>query len=229
MEPIRPLRAGEQIRYTIDGTEPSATSPVYQTALTISRAECKPNTREPVPYPELVTVQARLFHDGKPVGYKARQQYRFDTINLLPKKVRYQLYEIPPGASASAGTDELKLIDEGLAPWMDLSKLPRLNKPTPYVIVFQGQIEVPEDGDYAFQLHSHQGTSQLFFDGVLAVDRKQTDWGKTDGRFRLTAGKHSMKFVYAGSHVYAGASYKLGDQKDWKSVDSWLTTIEPAQ
>ena len=229
MEPIRPLRAGEQIHYTIDGTEPLATSAVYQTALTIGRADCKPYNRDPVPYPELVTVQARLFHDGKPVGYKARQQYRFDTINLLPKKVRYQLYEVPPGASAASGTDELKLIDEGLAPWTDLSKLPRLNKPTPYVIVFQGQVEVPEEGDYAFQLHSHQGTSQLFFDGVLAVDRNKTDWGKTEGRFRLTAGKHTMKFMYAGAHVYAGASYKLGDQKDWKSVDSWLTTIEPAQ
>lgn len=229
MKPIRPLRAGERIHYTIDGTEPSATSPVYQTALTISRADCKPNTRDPVPYPELVTVQARLFHDGKPVGYKARQQYRFDTINLLPKKVRYRLYEVPPGESASAGVDKLRLIDEGLAPWMDLAKLPRLNKPAPFVIVFEGQVEVPEDGDYAFQLHSHQGTSQLFFDGVLAVDRKQTDWGKTEGHFRLTAGKHAMKFIYAGAHVYAGASFKLGDQKDWKVVDSWLTTIEPTK
>jgi hypothetical protein len=219
MDTVRPLRPGEAIHYTINGSVPTAESPVYRQPLTLTQQDCAKRGE----HEQTVVVQGRLFRKGDPVGYAARQEYRYDSVAALPKAVRYTLYEAPDDMQMlTEDVQSLKVIQTGVVPWMDLRELPRVPFPergTRYAMVFEGRIDVPQDGDYTLQLRSQGGRSRLFIDGDLAVDRGKTDWGQTEDRKQLTAGPHTIKLIYVGGGRFMTLRYSLGDAKKLEAFE----------
>jgi uncharacterized repeat protein (TIGR03806 family) len=81
-------RPGDSIRYTTDGSDPSATSTPY--------------TR-PIPLASSATVRARAFRDGKPVGEALCES--FEVVGSKP----YGIDDRPPVAGLAVGLDPRKL------------------------------------------------------------------------------------------------------------------------
>ena len=194
----RSLRSDERIHYTLDGSQPTAASPVYEQPLHLSGDDCQWTGKQE----KTVTLHARLFRKGVPIGYASRQQYRYDTIAHRPRRLRYTLYEVRNDMTVLPNdTRSLKVIQRGQAPWWDMSLLPRVPFTEPsdtFAIVFEGRIALPAAGVYHLRVSSQGGRSQLFIDSQLVINRTQADWSATGADAQLKAGAHDIKLIYVG-------------------------------
>ena len=149
-------RENVQIRYTLDGSVPTATSALLDGPLNIHTS---------------ATVSARCFRDGKPVS---------GTATSTVEKIA------PVGAVVLAGKPEaglqyrhvqgkwdrlpdfatLAATKEGIVTTFDIS--PRVEASN-YAMEFSGFIRVPETGMYRFSTESDDG-SKLYIDGSVVVD-----------------------------------------------------------
>ncbi|NJO01741.1 MAG: hypothetical protein HC880_08655 [Bacteroidia bacterium] len=150
--------AGTVLRYTLDGNEPIANSPVYQGAIRLD------NT---------APIKVRIF-DGE--GNQSRSQVMEKTYTkvkpLEPKVTRsaqpglkYQYYEgnfeVLPDFTKLKATktgSTTSLVPESMAQRNDH-----------YAILFEGYLEVPAEGIYTFYLHSDDG-AKFFVQDQLVVD-----------------------------------------------------------
>ena len=64
----------------------------------------------------------------------------------------------------------------------------------PYGALWTGQIEIPEDGPYAFGLEVN-GQAQLFIDGQLVVDAAEPT-NYLEGNINLGAGRHEIRLQF---------------------------------
>ena len=79
----------------------------------------------------------------------------------------------------------LQRIDPSIDTYFHMIPLAR-----PYSVVWRGEIEIPQDGQYAFGLEVN-GQAQLFIDGQLVVDASQpTDY--LEGSLNLEAGRYDL-------------------------------------
>jgi alpha-L-fucosidase len=144
-----------EIRYSLDGSQPSMNSSVYQDAIRLE------NT---------ATVKAQVFRNGEAVSAVVEKTYR--KINPRPAEektdsapgLHYACFQgswehLPDFALLSPET-------EGTAENFDLSPATRKEY---FGILFRGYILVPEDGLYHFSVVSDDG-SRLYIGDELVVD-----------------------------------------------------------
>ncbi|MDX2285234.1 MAG: alkaline phosphatase family protein [Bacteroidia bacterium] len=166
--------AGE-LRYTLDGSRPSAASPLYKKPLPLSRS---------------TVVKCALFRGGKQISETAVAYYRFLAPGQAPA-VRYRAYllenasrlpdfsRLSPAAAGSCN----EISSEGL-------QLPREEQ---VAVVFETQFEAAAAGEYAFFTRSDDG-SKLYVQGKPVVDN-DGDHGVAEvkGTMRLEAGLHLLR------------------------------------
>lgn len=222
-------RSGETIHYTLDGREPTAASPVYTGPFKVTEKETRhwqPNVNY-VPISE-ATIKARLFAGETPVGYTSMARYHFDYLAKLPRAVKFSLYEAPKSLKKfPADPADLKPLFTGLEPRIDLRSLPHVRLPAHKACLWEGAALFDKEGDYEFQLRSFDGTSQLFVDGNLVLDRNQTDWGQTEARLHLTAGPHQIKVNFCGKSDFMTIGWRAAGGQ--KFVPLKFQEIVPAQ
>ena len=173
---------GAEIRYTLDGKEPTQSSHLYEAPFKIDRD---------------VTILARAFKDGFEAS-PLMSVHAFPVDYLPAKKVSpagpgcsytYHLGEFKKAADVLASP----AVSKGTMPVPSIAGAPDADH---FGYVFTGYIDIPEDGLWEFALRSDDG-SILEIDGRLAVnnDGSHSDYTAT-GQIALRKGFHSFRLVY---------------------------------
>ncbi len=179
---LRTRTEGAQIRYTLDGKEPTQNSALYDKPFLIDRDE---------------TIIARAFKEGLEAS-PIMSVHAFPVEYLLAKKVS----STNPGCGYTYHQGEFKkaadvlaspVVSKGTMPAPSIAGAPDADH---FGYVFTGYIDVPEDGLWEFALRSDDG-SILEIDGRLAVnnDGSHSDYTAT-GQVALRKGLHSFRLVY---------------------------------
>jgi hypothetical protein len=168
---------GATIHYTLDGSQPSMDSPVYQDVIRLDGT---------------TTVTAQIFRDGQPISCVVEKLYR--RIPPRPAEIR----EGTPGLHYAYYRGDWEQIPdfEALSPEMqgpvDRFDLSPSTQKESFALRFEGYIRVPEDGLYRFTVASDDG-SRLYIGDELVVDNDGLH-GPTEvtGRIILEKGSHPI-------------------------------------
>jgi alpha-L-fucosidase len=176
-------RKNADIRYTTDGTIPTAESPLASNDIVLTKS---------------ATVTARCFLGENPVS--APESAKFEKVDVNPSKeiantkhgIKYSYYE---GTWDSLPDfNNLKPLSSGIMKNVEIIKKSKVINH--YGFQFSGYIQVPADGVYKFYTSSDDG-SCLYVDGNLVVnnDGHHADQEK-DGVIALAKGFHSLQITY---------------------------------
>ncbi len=172
------------IRYTIDGTDPTGSSSLYESPFEIS---------------ETTTIKARSYWTG---GVSSRSA-TFTLTRVEPRPAR-SVVDVATGLT-------LELYDQN-GEWSSLpdfdSLIPNrveqvdsigivaVGKDEFFGLRFRGYIDVPETGVYTFLLTSDDG-SRLLIDGTTVVDNDGVHGARQrTGFIALAAGKHELSLAF---------------------------------
>ena len=189
--PLDPSR--EAVRYTLDGTDPVATSPVYSAPLKITAKEIRPG--------ESLRLRARLFVDGAPVGGVTERNIWHNRWATSPPTFRVTLYQTPTELKEyPADLSKFPTLYTGVVSTLNPDALPHIRRPTHCVMVFEGAATVAKEADYKISMTTADCFSHLYIDGKLAIDRKETYHAHASrATVHLTAGDHVFKLVRYGN------------------------------
>ncbi len=209
------LIPGAEIRYTIDGTDPTPASPPYTEPLRLPVDE------------EGVVVTARAF---LPNGSASRpRSARFAKTSLRPATtidaerlsggMRYAYYEVEVSS-----VDELaghQPAREGIAQAVSLQGFERDER---FGLVLDGYIRAPADGVYTFYLTSDDG-SKLTIGEETVVDHDGYHGASTkQGMIALQAGYHpiTVRFFQGGGGRGLRLAVARGDRGKREEASGWL-------
>jgi alkaline phosphatase D len=177
------------VRYTLDGTSPTAEAPRYTAPLTLT---------------ETTTVKARFFTpDGSPRSRVFERTYR--RVAPRPARttggdaagLRYTYYE---GAfEQMPDPDTLAAVRRGTATTFDVAALAA--RDDAFAMTFEGWLQVPETGVYTLSTRSDDG-SRLRIHGDTVVDNDGTHSLRLrSGQVALEAGWHPIHIDYFEAYV----------------------------
>lgn len=203
------------IRYTLDGTDPSAESARYAGPITVTTTTAG------------VTVTARAFTaDGRSTAPRSatyrRTTYRSAVTmppHALAEGLRYGYYEA--ALRRVSTVDTLAPMRSGVA-----QEVARTGdeRPEQYALRFAGFLRVPEDAMYTFGLTSDDG-STLHIGDAMVVDHDGPHGAvEKSGMVALRAGLHplTVRYFQAGGGAALALRYRIGDGP-WATVPaSWL-------
>mgnify|MGYP006266254775 CR=1 FL=1 len=175
------------IRYTLDGSEPTAAAALYSGPFEISAT---------------TTVKARYFDAaGKARSAVAEQRYR-KVSPQAPVKIskralsaglRYAYYEGDFSAELP-NFATLEPLRTGIARYSHPDSLER--RMDHFALAFEGYIDIPKTGIYTFYTRSDDG-SQLFLHDKLVVDNNGSHSARARrGHIALQAGLHPIRVTY---------------------------------
>ena len=176
--------AGATVHYTLDGSEPTQQSPVFNAPLVLK------NTTQ---------INAKAFKDGfQPsstlsiLATKAVLNRGKIILDHQPKNgTTYKYYE--GHFQKVADMQQKHFVEKGIVSEPSLDKARQEDH---YGFEFSGLIDVPEDGVYTFQTRSDDG-SVLYIDQTLEVDNDGSHAAiPATGSIALKKGWHSYRLLY---------------------------------
>jgi hexosaminidase len=199
-----------EIRYTIDGSDPTDRSPRYTAPIR-------------VPVDSGVRVTARVFTaDGRTSPPRAatftRTTYRAaDDLVVVQSGLRAQYYDA--AIRSVRAIDTLRQLREAIVPTVSLGD----ERAERYALKLSGFLRVPGDGLYEFALSSDDGSSlQIGERLVVNNDGLHGDQERT-GMIALRAGLHpvTVRYFQGGGGASLTLRYRRGESA-WAPVpDSW--------
>ena len=174
--------SGAEIRYTLDGSEPTAESPLFTAPVTLDKT---------------TTVKARAFKDGmSPSPLASFKASKADYMkpektfgSVLGCQYTYHLGMFRETSDVLASSTVMS----GFMARPDIRKAPDEDH---FGYVFTGYIDIPEDGIWSFALISDDG-AVLDLDGIRVVDNDGSHSPMTSfGRIPLLKGLHPYRLVY---------------------------------
>jgi len=178
---------GSVIRYTTDGSEPSASSPVYTAPIKVDVAAGP------------ATVSARLFLPNGRSGSVVREHIEraawHDALSVRGDSLQPGLrYAYAEGVFAAA--DDVTTVTPTRTGIVPLAALRGDEAPEKYGVHLTGYLRVPDDQLYTFYLTCDDG-GKLRIDNELVVDHDgQHDATEKADQVALRAGYHSFDLVY---------------------------------
>ncbi|MBN2135414.1 MAG: chitobiase/beta-hexosaminidase C-terminal domain-containing protein, partial [Acidobacteria bacterium] len=175
----------EEIRYTLDGTEPTRTSPLYKDSIKIDKP---------------LTLKARIFRDLIYEGTPVSIEFKSGTIREAEQPVRevksgldYKYYEKDWFRIPETGEFDLKPDKTGITAQVNTDNR---TKDQAFMFEFSGYLKVPEDGAYTMYLGSSSRT-KLFIDNEEIVYNNTYNRKKeTSTRIHIQKGMHKIKILY---------------------------------
>lgn len=212
--PLSVALDGATIRYTLDGTDPTAASPAYTAPLTL-----------PVT-PQGVTVTARAFTaQGAASPPRAatfrRTAYR-DAMPVTGAVPGLQLRYVEAALRTVAPLDTLPAIRTEIAAAVGR---PAGVRPEGYGLTFDGFLTVPADALYEFALTSDDGSTLQIGETVVVDHDGPHGPEERTGMIALCAGAHPFRLRYF--QAGGGAELRLRVRRaggTWQSVPGdWLS------
>lgn len=187
----------QPIHYTLDGSEPQQSSPVYTS---------------PFPLTRTTIVKAKSFGQSGQESQTATAYFRI-VKSGGGNGVQLRYY---PGKEWSRLPDFSRL--KAATTWnsyefdVPFSRVQSLLQPgnSCFGLVYESYLQIDQEGEYQFYTRSDDG-SKLYIDNHQVVDN-DGDHGilETTGAMRLTAGRHSVRveFINAGGGYWLDVYYK---------------------
>ncbi|WP_456408072.1 PA14 domain-containing protein [Caldithrix abyssi] len=184
-------RKGEDIRYTLDGSEPTENSPLYTA---------------PIVLKQTATVRARSFaSDGRTSGVFS-ERYRKTTL----RQPDVTLQQVKPGLKYAyfegkwevlPDFSKLQPVTEGITTQFDLSKKQQDDF---FGFRFSGYIKAPEDGIYTFFTESDDGSKLFIGDEEIVNNDGLHGMNEKSGQVALKKGLHKIEVVFFEGAVDEG-------------------------
>ena len=179
---------GAEIRYTLDGSEPTETSPLYTTPVKI-----KKNT----------TLRAQSYKQGLIPGNEAMSKY--ESVELK-SGVQYRYYKGKWGKlpdfinmrPEKSGVVEQFCLDE-----IDTGE-------SDFALLLIGYLDIEHAGEYTFYCGSNDGSSMTIDNTLLIKNDGTHGFREPSGELYLTKGIHriEMRYFQAGGSCRLRASWK---------------------
>ncbi|HMO38281.1 MAG TPA: metallophosphoesterase [Saprospiraceae bacterium] len=194
-----------EIRYTLDGSEPTRSSALYNRPLTIDRS---------------ATLTARAYtRDGRasrPVttSFRKMAPQAPVAVQKTERGLRFSYYESENTWSLMPDFAKLKPVKTGRSAQVSLHDLDHRDEN--FGVLLEGYVEVPETGLYTFFTISDDG-SKLYINDELIVDNDGSHSAtRRTGQTLLRTGKHQLRVEYfqgrMGRSLQAGiVDAKMGD------------------
>ncbi|MEN7536772.1 alkaline phosphatase family protein [Aurantiacibacter flavus] len=183
-----------EVRYTLDGTNPTATSPLYQGPVAITQS---------------TIVRSALYIDGTQASMPTTGYFRVLEPSDEPRGLSWNAYLLPEDPVRLPVFDELEPVASGVTHEVSLSELD-LPRDNAIAVTFDGFIDIPATGTYDFYLASDDG-SKLYIDGKTVVDN-DGDHGviMKAGSAQLEAGRHAFRAEWfnGGGGAWVGAWFQ---------------------
>ena len=205
---------GAEIRYTIDGSDPSATSPKYERPFRVrvsaqgtkvTATAFMPNGRSSFPRAATFTQTTH-----RPA----------DNLVVVQQGLRYLYYEHSVGSVRAI--DTLPMTREGMVPNVARKGDESAER---YAVKLQGYIRVPVDGLFEFALSSDDGSNlEIGERAVIDNDGLHGDEQRT-GMIALRKGLHPIivRYFQGGGGASLSLRYRARDGAMWEPVpDSWF-------
>ncbi len=174
--------AGAEIRYTLDGTEPTGSSPRYESPVRVDRS---------------LTLRARGFLEGaqpsRELVLRAEKAVFRPGVEVSGARpgVGYRYYE--GHFSRVDGIVGGKLAERGILPEVSIAGARQKDH---FGYIFEGLLRIPERGVWEFRLRSDDG-SVLEIGGERIVDNDGSHAAiAATGRAALDAGLHPFRLLY---------------------------------
>lgn len=195
-----------QIRYTLDGNEPTEVSLLYEKPLNLDKT---------------VLIKAKGFKEGfvpsRTLSIQATKAELRNSLNVQPTKngTSYKYYE--GTYQKVADVEKSPLLDSGIMPEPSIKGAKQEDH---FGYIFSGLINVPEDGVYTFQTRSDDG-SILIIDNEKVVDNDSSHAAiPATGRITLKKGYHPYTLYYfedyEGEHL--SWAWKTPSSKELVSI-----------
>ena len=173
---------GAAIHYTLDGSEPTEASPLYEGPFRIA---------------ESCAIRARAFQDGLPPSPISGR-----TAHKLFFQPSVERAGLVPGCRFTYHTANFQLVSQvepdppeatGTMPYPSIGEAPDEDH---FAYLFSGYIDIPGDGIWSFRTFSDDG-SALWIDGVCVVNNDGSHSAvAAEGTIPLMKGLHPYKLVY---------------------------------
>jgi len=194
---IRQDSKGGEIRYTLDDSEPTELSKLYETPFTINKS---------------TIIKAKVFKKGNKPSFTIISKINF--IDSTKNGINYKYYK---GAwTKLPNFDLLKPDFKGKVFNFDLNTLK--NYADKFAVEFTSNIMIDSEDIYTFYLMSNDG-SKLFIDDKLVINFDGMHGFSTKtGKIKLTKGIHKIRIEYfqAGGGLGLEVSFESGKMERQK-------------
>lgn len=207
---------GAMVRYTTDGSDPTASSAVYQ---------------EPIKLTSTTMIKARAFLEGANDTHVASME--FYKLNLHDATAAPKI-EAGLQAAYYEGSWEKVPAFDSLKPAREFTSsdivIPNFARKEDFGLSYKGFISIPQDGLYEFALSSDDG-SRLWVSDSLVVDNDGVHGsGDVIGYIALKAGLHPLKVLMFQAKGDEDLSLSVsGPGIAKQKVGGWLVSHEIAK
>ncbi|MBX7119245.1 MAG: family 20 glycosylhydrolase [Gemmatimonadaceae bacterium] len=217
--PLAATWPGATVRYTLDGTGPTATSPAYTRPIEITTTF------------DGTTLTARQFtSDGRAGPIRAmvvrRTVFRErDDVQSSALVLGLRMALIRAAVRSTVGIDTLPVARRAVVAGVTVPVEDEDERVKPFAAVFSGYLEVPEDAMYEFSLTSDDG-STLWIGDTKVVDNDGLHGAEErTGMIALRTGPHpiTVRYIQGGGGAVLRLRVRTGTGA-WRDVPaSWLT------
>jgi len=176
----------ETIRYTLDGTEPTRNSQVYNGLITIDKP---------------ATLKTRVFRKNLGESNTVSAEFNFSpempavkNISGFKKGLYYKYFEDNIWRNLP-DFNFLKPVKSGIAEAIDLSYASRDEG---FALQFKGFIDIAKRGAYRFFIRSNSGCRFLIGDKLIVDNYRFSGIREKGYQVVLESGKHSITVLYVG-------------------------------
>ncbi|HLP16276.1 MAG TPA: alpha-L-fucosidase [Bacteroidota bacterium] len=179
---VQSMREDVEVRYTNDGSDPQANSPIVSASLKLK---------------ETTTLSAQCFRRGTPVSGIVRMTYTRvvpePSVSLDSARAGIRYTYVEGAWEKLPSFDSLQAVSTGVLPAITLLPEASTNN---FAVEYTGYLHIPSNGMYTFYTTSDDGSRVMIGDRVVVDNDGLHGNVEKEGRIALAAGYHPLRIQY---------------------------------